>query len=59
MLDRQLRIIVVQLDGRVRTKIRVDGNASEQEVVRAAIDAIGIEPSRVVYVPGRLVSFVT
>ena len=59
VLERQQRVIVVQLDGRVRAKIRVDGDASEQQVVRAAIDATGVEPSRVVYVPGRLVSLLT
>jgi leucyl-tRNA synthetase len=59
VLARQERVIVVQLDGRVRAKIRVEGDATEQEVVRAAIDVTGIEPSRVVYVPGRLVSLLT
>jgi hypothetical protein len=47
------------LDGRVRTRIEVAGDATEQQVVRAAIDATGTRPSRVVYVPGKLVSLVT
>jgi leucyl-tRNA synthetase len=59
VLDREQRTIVVQLDGRVRSRIQVDGDASEEDIVRAAIDATGVEPSRVVYVPGRLVSLVT
>ncbi len=59
VLYHEKRVIVVQVDGRVRTKIRVAGEASEDDVVRAAVDATGIQPSRVVYVPGRLVSFVT
>ena len=58
LLDRQQRTIVVQLDGRVHTRITVDGGADEQEVVQAAIDAAGIHPSRVIYVPGKLVSLV-
>jgi leucyl-tRNA synthetase len=59
LLDRQQRTIVVQLDGRVHTRITVAGEAGEQEVVQAAIDAAGIHPSRVIYVPGKLVSLVT
>jgi leucyl-tRNA synthetase len=59
ILDSRQRTIVVQLDGRVRTRIEVAGDATEQQVVRAAIDATGTRPSRVVYVPGKLVSLVT
>ena len=59
LLDRRPRTIVVQLDGRVHARITVDGSASEQEVVDAAIEAAAIRPTRVVYVPGKLVSLVT
>jgi leucyl-tRNA synthetase len=58
VLEREGWTIVVQQNGRVRTRIQVDRNASESEVVDAAADATGLEPSRVVYVPGRLVNFV-
>jgi leucyl-tRNA synthetase len=52
--------IVVQVDGRVRTRLEVDSTATEAEVLRAAALAVGgIEASRTVYVPGRLVNLVT
>jgi leucyl-tRNA synthetase len=57
--------LAVQVDGRVRDRISVAADAPEQEVVQAAlasarVQAIlgGNEPSRVVVVPGRLVSIV-
>jgi leucyl-tRNA synthetase len=58
-LDRRPRVIVVQVDGRIRARISVDAGASEQDVVRAAVTATGARPERTVYVPGRLVSLVT
>jgi leucyl-tRNA synthetase len=52
--------IVVQVDGRVRTRLEVDATATEAEVLRAAALAVGgIDASRMVYVPGRLVNLVT
>ena len=52
--------IVVQVDGRVRTRLQVDSAATEAEVLNAAALAVGgIEASRTVYVPGRLVNLVT
>jgi leucyl-tRNA synthetase len=52
--------ILVQVDGRVRTRIDVDPTATKTEVVGAAAQAVGgIKTSRVVYVAGRLVNLVT
>jgi len=58
VLERVRQTIVVQLNGRVRTRIQVDCNASEPDVISAAMDATGLRASRVIYVPGRLVNFV-
>jgi leucyl-tRNA synthetase len=60
VLDSEPVMIVVQVDGRVRTRIEVDPSANEAQVVAAAVAAVeGIEPSRVIYVPGRLTNLVT
>jgi leucyl-tRNA synthetase len=55
--------LAVQVDGRMRDRISVPADAAEQDVVRAALASArvqaalgGAEPSRVVVVPGRLVS---
>lgn len=49
----------VQVDGRMRARIEVDPRASEEDVVAAAVAAVGdIRPSRVIYVPGRLVNLI-
>jgi hypothetical protein len=53
-------MIAVQVDGRLRTRIEVDPAANEAQVVVAAIAAAGgIEPSRVISVPGRLTHLVS
>ena len=60
LLKSQALPIVVQIDGRVRARIEVDSTATESQVVAAAVEAAGgIESSRLVYVPGRLVNLVT
>lgn len=51
--------IVVQVDGRVRHRIDTTRDADESDVVRQAMSVTGVRPSRVVYVPGRLVNLVT
>jgi leucyl-tRNA synthetase len=49
----------VQVDGRMRARIEVDPQASEEDVVATARGAVGdVRPSRVIYVPGRLVNFI-
>jgi leucyl-tRNA synthetase len=53
------RTIVVQVDGRLRNRLIVAGDASYEDVVQAAMSAAGVQPRRVVYVPGRLVNLVT
>jgi leucyl-tRNA synthetase len=64
--EREEVVIVVQVDGRVRTRLTVDAGAAEGEVrdraltdekVRPWID--GREVDKVVVVPGRLVNVVT
>lgn len=57
--------IVVQVNGKVRANIEVPTDSSEEEVTKAAleneriIEHVGIEePTKVVYVPGRLVNIV-
>lgn len=59
LLESQPIIVGVQVDGRTRTRIEVEPDAKEEEVVAAALAAIGnVQPSRVVYVPRRLVNLV-
>jgi leucyl-tRNA synthetase len=52
--------VVVQVDGRVRARIEVAPSASKAHVIDTAAAALGdVEATRTVYVPGRLVNFVT
>ncbi|MHB1447327.1 MAG: class I tRNA ligase family protein [Acidimicrobiales bacterium] len=52
--------LVVQVDGRVRGRLRIGPETPESEVVSRACALTGVEkPSRVVSVPGRLVNLVT
>jgi leucyl-tRNA synthetase len=49
----------VQVDGRMRAWIEVDPRATEDQVVAAALSAVvDVRPSRVIYVPGRLVNLI-
>jgi leucyl-tRNA synthetase len=53
----------VQVGGKVRGRIEVPADAPEDEVRRAALDAVseqlaGREPRKVIVVPGRMVSVV-
>jgi leucyl-tRNA synthetase len=49
----------VQVDGRMRARIEIDPQANEDDVVAAAVAAVGdIRPSRAIYVPGRLVNLI-
>jgi leucyl-tRNA synthetase len=49
----------VQVDGRMRARIEIAPQANEDDVVAAAVAAVGdIRPSRVIYVPGRLVNLI-
>jgi leucyl-tRNA synthetase len=60
ILESERTTIAVQVDGRVRARIEVDPTATEAQVGRVAAHAVGgIHPSRVVYVPGRLVNLVS
>ncbi len=58
-LDDGRTTIVVQVDGRVRHRLRAARDAEESTVVEEAAAAVGVRPSRVVFVPGRLVNLVT
>ncbi|HUP42201.1 MAG TPA: leucine--tRNA ligase, partial [Thermoanaerobaculia bacterium] len=58
--------IVVQVDGKLRDRLEVDAAAPEKEVREAALASEGVrrhlaavEVARAVYVPGRLINFVT
>ncbi len=54
--------ISVQVDGRFQSRIVVPRHASQREVAEIAIDEIAAAPNdavRVIYVPGRIISFVT
>ncbi len=62
--DEELEI-VVQVNGKVRDRLTVPAEASEEDVVsralaleRIEIALVGAEPKRVIYVPGRLVNIV-
>lgn len=57
--------IVVQINGKVRAKLDVPANVSEEEVTKLAlenervIEHIGVKkPAKVIYVPGRLINIV-
>ena len=57
-------VVVVQVDGAVRGRVELDIGASEADAVARARATVGTAPSqdatrRVVYVPGRVVNFVT
>jgi len=63
--DKQIDV-VIQINGRLRSKIRVAGNAGQDEIVQLAMsdDAVkrhlsGLVITRKVYVPGRLLNIVT
>jgi len=51
--------IVVQVDGKLRRRVRVPADASDEAVVAAAVAATGIRAARTVLVHGRLVNLVT
>ncbi len=52
--------VVVQVDGKVRARIAVPADADETQIIDAAVRAVnGMTAARTVYVPGRLVNFVT
>lgn len=57
--------IVVQVNGKLRATLNIDTNASEDEVTKAALSEEhvrkfieGKEPSKVIYIPGRLINIV-
>lgn len=57
--------VVVQINGKVRAKLDVPADSTEEEVTRAAlaheriIEMIGVKkPSKVIYVPGKIVNIV-
>jgi leucyl-tRNA synthetase len=65
LIDEEVTL-VVQVDGRVRARLRVPAGTSEAEAVRLALAAPqvaghmdGRRPSRVVHVPDRLLNLVT
>ena len=52
--------VVVQVDGLVRGRVHIGPDRAQADVLRAAIAAVGdVRPSRVVYVPGRVINLVT
>jgi leucyl-tRNA synthetase len=59
VLEDAVVTLVVQVDGRLRRRLRVPRDADEPTVARLAEEAAGVRPARVVYVPGRLVNLVT
>lgn len=57
--------IVIQVNGKVRSKIEVENNADKTEIEKMALEDVKIQkfignqkPTRVIYVPGRLVNIV-
>ncbi len=65
LLAEEIRVLAVQLNGRVRAEIRLSAGAGEAEARRAALDhpkikrlLDGKKPARIIYVPDRLVSLV-
>jgi leucyl-tRNA synthetase len=57
--------VVVQVNGKVRAKLDIPADISEQDVTRAAlqheriIELVGVKkPAKVIYVPGRLINIV-
>jgi leucyl-tRNA synthetase len=65
-LRTEIITLIVQVNGRVRDRIEVSYNASEEDIQRVALASEkvlrfmeGKSVQRVVYVPGRLVNVVT
>jgi leucyl-tRNA synthetase len=50
--------MIVQVNGKVRAKLEVAPDVSEDEATRLAIDAVQVEPSRVIAKPPKLVNIV-
>jgi leucyl-tRNA synthetase len=66
MLEREVVEVVVQVDGRIRDRLHVSPDLSDDELVALARDSErvlsyldGAEVARTVVVPGKLVNFVT
>ncbi len=66
MLEREVVEVVVQVDGRIRDRLHVSPDLSEDELVALARESArvesyldGAELARTVVVPGKLVNFVT
>jgi leucyl-tRNA synthetase len=66
MLEREVVEVVVQVDGRIRDRLHVSPDLSDDELVALAraserVQAYldGTEVARTVVVPGKLVNFVT
>jgi leucyl-tRNA synthetase len=60
-----MKTIIVQVNGKLRGKIEAPTSASEDEVKKAAQDEPNVQkfldgktPTKVIYVPGRLVNIV-
>ena len=51
--------MIVQVNGKLRAKLEVAPDVSEAEATRLAIDAVQIEPSRVIAKPPKLVNIVS
>jgi leucyl-tRNA synthetase len=57
--------IIVQVNGKLRAKLEVPKNSSEDEITKQALENDNVKtfvgnkkPAKVIYVPGRLVSIV-
>jgi leucyl-tRNA synthetase len=50
--------MIVQVNGKVRAKLEVSPDISEAEATRLAVDAVSVEPSRVIAKPPKLVNIV-
>jgi hypothetical protein len=49
----------VQVNGKLRAKLEVAPGISEAEATRLAVDAVSVEPSRVIAKPPKLVNIVS
>lgn len=65
ILDSKTMLIIVQVNGKVRAKLEIASDASEEAIlaaakadVRVANHLAGSEPKKSIYVPNKLVSFV-
>ena len=65
-ISAQTLIVPIQVNGRVRGRIEVEWETTEDEMKRQALHARQVQPflvgqqvTRVIYVPGRLVNIVT